>query len=65
MDIESETKTVQAFVDKGNYHAAMNIASSALNEFRRNKKQTGIDRFIDVIKGIRSVEKTGSESNCF
>jgi len=55
MDIESETKTVQAFVDKGNYHAAMNIASSALNECRRNKNQTGIDRFIDVIKGIRSV----------
>ena len=23
MDIESESKTIQMFVDKGNYHAAM------------------------------------------
>ena len=52
MDIESETKIIQQFVDKGNYHAAMNIAISALNECRRNKNQPGIDRFLDVIKGI-------------
>ena len=52
MDIESETKTIQEFVDKGNYHAAMNIAISALNACRRNKDQTGIDTFLAVIKGI-------------
>jgi len=52
MNIESEIKIIQQFVDKGNYHAAMNISISALNECRRNKDQPGTDRFLDVIKGI-------------
>ena len=52
MDIKTESKTIQAFVDKGNFHAAMNIAISALNECRRNEDQAGIDIFIGVIKGI-------------
>lgn len=50
--IETETKIIQQFVDKGNYHAAMNISISALNECRRNKNQPGVDVFLDVIKGI-------------
>jgi hypothetical protein len=52
MDIKSEAKTIQEFVDKGNYHAATNIAISALNECRRNNDQAGIDTFLDIIKGI-------------
>lgn len=52
MDIKTEIKTIQEFVDKGNYHAAMNIAISALNECRRSSHQKGIDTFLDVIKGI-------------
>lgn len=52
MNIESEIKIIQEFVDKGNYHAAMNISISALNECRRNKNQSEIDRFLEVIKGI-------------
>ena len=52
MDIESETKIIQQFVDKGNYHAAMNLSISALNECRRNNNQPGIDVFLAVIKGI-------------
>ena len=52
MGIESEIRIIQQFVDKGNYHAAMNISISALNECRRNKDQQGIDIFLDVIKGI-------------
>jgi hypothetical protein len=52
MDIESETKIIQQFVDKGNYHAAMNIAISALNACRRDEDQTGIDIFLGLIKGI-------------
>ena len=52
MNIETEIKRIQDFVDKGNYHAAINIALSALNECRRNKDQTGVDRFIDIIRGI-------------
>jgi hypothetical protein len=52
MDIESETKIIQQFVDKGNYHAAMNIAISAVNECRRNNDQPGVNHFIEVIKRI-------------
>ena len=52
MNIESELKIIQQFVDKGNYHAAMNISISALNECRRNKNQPGVNDFLDVIKGI-------------
>ena len=32
MDLESEKSSIEAFVVKGNYHAAMNIAISALND---------------------------------
>jgi hypothetical protein len=62
MDIESETKIIQQFVDKGNYHAAMNIAISALNACRRDEDQTGIDIFLGVIKGIANTmtEEFGS-----
>jgi hypothetical protein len=52
MDIESETKIIQQFVDKSNYHAAMNIAISAVNECRRNNDQPGVNHFIEVIKRI-------------
>ena len=52
MDIESETKSIYEIVDKGNYHAAMNIAISALNECRRNSNQAGVDTFLDIIKSI-------------
>jgi ribosomal protein S7 len=52
MDTEAETKIIQQFVDKGNYHAAMNISISALNECRRNNNQRGIEIFLDVIKDI-------------
>ncbi len=52
MDSEAETASIQEFVDRGNFHAAMNIAISALNECRRNSDQTGVNHFIGVIKGI-------------
>ena len=52
MDIESETKFIQNFVDKGNYHAAINTAISAMNACRKENNQAGIDHFIDVIRGI-------------
>ena len=52
MDIETEAKEIQNFVDKGNYHAAYNIALSGLNACRREGNQAGIDRFIEIIRGI-------------
>ena len=52
MDITAESKIIQSFVDKGNFHAAMNIAISALNECRRNNNPSGINAFLDVIRHI-------------
>ena len=52
MNIEEETKTILEFVDKGNFHAAMNIAISALNDRRRNDDQKGTDHFLEVIRSI-------------
>jgi len=52
MNIEAEKKSIQTHVDKGNYHAGINLAISAMNECRRNKDQAGVDTFLDFIKGI-------------
>lgn len=52
MDIETEIKQVQGFVAKGNYHAAYNIALSALNECRRNNDQQGVDQILICIQDI-------------
>lgn len=52
MDIELEAGRIQEFVDRGNFHAAYNIALSALNQCRREDDQVGIDRFIEIIRGI-------------
>lgn len=62
MDANLETQTIQNFVDKGNYHAAINIAISAMNECRKNEDQAGVDRFLDIIKGIANTmaEEFGS-----
>lgn len=52
MDIESYQEEVQGFVSRGNYHAAINIALSGLNECRRNNDQAGVDRCLGVIKSV-------------
>ena len=50
MDIGTETDKIKGFVDRGNYHAAFNIALSALNQCRRDNDQAGVDTFLDIIK---------------
>jgi len=52
MDIESEKANIQNHVDKANYHAAINIAISAMNECLRNNDQSGVDLFLNVINDI-------------
>jgi len=65
LDIESETKEIQRFIQEGNYHAAYNIALSGLNACRRNNDQAGIDQFINIIKGVVDslAAEFGSQSN--
>ncbi len=64
MNIELEAKNIQNFVDKGNYHAAYNIALSGLNACRRENNQQGINQFIDIIRAIVNslAEEFGSQS---
>ena len=52
MDIDSHVNKVQKFVQGGNYHAALNIALSGLNECRRNEDQVGVDTFLGIIEEI-------------
>ena len=52
MDIDSEKAKISMHVDNENYHAAINIAISAMNECRRNKDQYGVDTFLSLLKDI-------------
>ena len=52
VDIEAESERVRDFVRRGNYHAAYNIALSALNACRRAGDQAGVDFFIGLIREL-------------
>ena len=52
MDVESTINEIQSHIDRGNYHAGINIAISGLNEGRRKNDPAHIDTFLDVINGI-------------
>lgn len=55
MDIESEKDKINIHVGKGNYHAAINLAISAVNECRRINDQKGVDNFLGVIQNIVTI----------
>lgn len=52
MDKSSYTDRITTFIDRGNYHAAINIALSGLNACRKENDQACIDEFLDIAKGI-------------
>jgi hypothetical protein len=52
MDIEAETTRIQEHIGKGNYHAGINLAISAMNACRREANQPGVDYFLNMIKDI-------------
>ena len=52
MNIESYRAEVGDFVRRGNYHAALNVALSGLNECRRNNDQALVDQCIDIIREV-------------
>ena len=62
MNIDTEKSNIQTHIDKGNYHAAINLSISAMNECRRDKNQAGVDDFIAFIRAIVDVmdEEFGS-----
>jgi hypothetical protein len=57
MDIPTDIKTIQTFVDKGNFHAAINLSISAMNECRRDRDQAGVDQFLELIQSITNTMK--------
>ena len=65
MEQSAYTEQIQQHVDKGNYHAAINIALSAMNEGRRNDDQVCVDKFLGVIQEIthKLVQEFGSGNN--
>lgn len=70
MNIESYKDEVQDFVNRGNYHAAINVALSGLNECHREQNQRCVDQCLGVIEGViqqlvqefGSTQKSGPES---
>ena len=52
MKISDEAERVREFVRDGNYHAAYNIALSAMNACRREGDQAGVDGCIALIREI-------------
>lgn len=64
MDIESETANIQEHIDKGNYHAGLNLTISAMNACRREENQEGVDYFLAMMKDIVNTmtEEFGSQS---
>lgn len=64
MDIQSETNRIESFIERGNYHAAVNLAISALNECRRTDNQDCADTFLRLINkiSIRMTREYGSKT---
>ena len=52
MDFQSYEAEVQGFVERGNYHAAINIALSGMNACRRDEDQAGIDHCLALIESV-------------
>lgn len=55
MNVDEEVVRIQGFVNRENYHAAINLAISAMNECRRHQDQDGVDRFLKLIADIVQV----------
>ena len=64
MDMDAEKQKIQFQLDKANYHAAINLAISAMNACRREEDQAGVDEFLRVMQGIvqTMMDEFGSKS---
>lgn len=52
MNDQSTKAEVREFVARENFHAAYNIALSAMNACVRNQDQGGVDRYLELIQDI-------------
>ena len=63
MDLRSYQDEVQGFVERGNYHAAINVALSGLNACRKSGDQASMDQCLGVIETVirQLAEEFGSK----
>lgn len=63
MDLDAEIERINRFINEGNYHAALNIALSCMNDGQRNNRQPQVDQFLGIIRGIYEslADEFGSE----
>ncbi len=52
METDTRISEIEGFVARGNFHAAYNIALSALHACDREGDKAGVDRFLTVIRDI-------------
>lgn len=52
MNFKSYSDQILKFVEESNYHAALNIALSGLNECQGNNDRLCVDKFLSLIKGV-------------
>ncbi len=62
MNMSAFRDEVQGFAAKGNYHAALNVALSGMNQCRKAHDQQGVDQCLHIIEGLiaRLVQEFGS-----
>jgi hypothetical protein len=61
--MNSVREEVLGFADKANYHAAINIALSGMNQCRKEHDQKGIDECLQIIEDVirKLVQEFGSK----
>lgn len=63
MNMNTYREEVLGFAQKGNYHAAINVALSGVNQCRKEHNQKGIDECLHVIEDVigKLVQEFGSK----
>ena len=63
MKMNTYREEVLGFVDKGNYHAAINVALSGMNQCRKEHDQKGVDQCLHIIEDVirKLVQEYGSK----
>jgi hypothetical protein len=63
MKMNAYKQEVHGLADRGNYHAAINVALSGLNQCRKEHSQKDVDECLQVIEGLttRLVQEFGSK----
>jgi hypothetical protein len=63
MNMSAFRDEVQGFAARGNYHAALNVALSGMNQCRKVHDQQGVDQCLHIIEDLITglVQEFGSK----